>query len=264
MEPVVVDFQGPGKGAEGRLPLLFAHANGYPPGSYRQLFAALADRFAIRALEHRPLWGGREPPQRLRWDLFAKDMLSALRREYSEPVWVMGHSMGGALAQWYLRYVSDDLPATVLVAPWAAYSVIADGFWPMVKRDPLVVPLSMLSWSAGNWVRNPQRAKEALITEGARLSPQELVAHLNNESIMAVYQHNPPFWSPPPHVQTPMLLLSGQRDAIVTLNGHKRMAKLYNADHQIIADSGHNLMTEASYQQTAQIIHDWLVEQRVN
>ena len=206
-------------------------------------------------------------PQKPIWlctlDYYLSFLVDEINRMPVKPV-LMGHSMGGALAQWVLKYVTDDLPATVLVAPWTAYSTFADGIWPMVKRDPLVVPLSMLSWSAGHWVRNPQRAAEALITESARLSPQELAAHLSNESILAVYQHNPPFWSPPQHVQTPMLLLSGQRDALVTLNGHKRMAKLYHADHQIIADSGHNLMTEASYQQTAQIIHDWLVDDRVN
>ena len=32
---------------------------------------------------------------------------------------LIGHSMGGALVQWYLRYFGDDLPAAVLAAPWA-------------------------------------------------------------------------------------------------------------------------------------------------
>ena len=195
-------------------------------------------------------------------DYYLSFLAAEIRRMPTKPI-LMGHSMGGALAQWYLKYFGDSLPAMVLVAPWTAYSTFADGLWPMIKRDPLVLPMSMLSWSAGNWVRNPRRAAEALITDGARLTPRELAAKLNNESILAVYQHNPPFWSPPQNVTTPMLLLSGERDAVVTLEGHKRMAKLYKADHRVIANSGHNLMTEATYQSTAQIIHDWLVEQRM-
>lgn len=92
MEPVLLDMGGQG------LPLCFAHANGYPPGSYRQLFEQLRGRFAITALEQRPLWGSREPPARLRWDLFADDLLAAIDRRYREPLWMMGHSMGATVA----------------------------------------------------------------------------------------------------------------------------------------------------------------------
>jgi pimeloyl-ACP methyl ester carboxylesterase len=92
LEPVIHPVGGQG------LPLCFAHANGYPPGSYRRLFEALMDRFEITALEHRPLWGERQPPQRLSWKLFADDMLAALRQRYDDPVWLMGHSMGATVA----------------------------------------------------------------------------------------------------------------------------------------------------------------------
>ncbi|MFT7288747.1 MAG: pimeloyl-ACP methyl ester carboxylesterase [Halieaceae bacterium] len=92
MEPVIVPMGGSG------IPLLFAHANGYPPGSYRMLFEAMAPHFEIQALEHRPLWAGREPPRRLRWKLFCDDLLQVMDKLYDEPVWVMGHSMGATIA----------------------------------------------------------------------------------------------------------------------------------------------------------------------
>ncbi|WP_439106732.1 alpha/beta fold hydrolase [Congregibacter sp.] len=112
MDTVVVkDFGGKG------LPLLFAHANGYPPGSYRELFAYLEDSFAIKALEHRPLWGGREPPRRLSWQLFANDTLDAINRNYSEPVWVMGHSMGGTIAALAARRHAEKIAGIILLDP---------------------------------------------------------------------------------------------------------------------------------------------------
>jgi pimeloyl-ACP methyl ester carboxylesterase len=92
VNPVVFDVGGQGPA------LCFAHANGYPPGAYRQLFELLKPHFSIAALEHRPLWGGRSPPQRLSWQLFAEDMLQALQQRYDAPVWVMGHSMGAVTA----------------------------------------------------------------------------------------------------------------------------------------------------------------------
>ncbi|MFT4769119.1 MAG: pimeloyl-ACP methyl ester carboxylesterase [Glaciecola sp.] len=111
MGPVVEKIGG--KGA----PLLFAHANGYPPGSYRELFMHLEDHFQINALEHRPLWGGREPPRRLKWQLFANDMLHAIESHYSEPVWVMGHSMGGVIAALAARQRAEKIAGLILLDP---------------------------------------------------------------------------------------------------------------------------------------------------
>lgn len=35
---------------------------------------------------------------------------------------LIGHSMGGALTQWYLKY-GRSLPAAVLVAPWPSHAM---------------------------------------------------------------------------------------------------------------------------------------------
>ncbi|MDP5053379.1 MAG: alpha/beta hydrolase [Congregibacter sp.] len=99
------------------MPLLFAHANGYPPGSYRELFTHLDDRFAIKALEHRPLWAGREPPRRLSWQLFVQDMLRAIDTHYSQPVWIMGHSMGGTVAALAAAQRPQSIAGLVLLDP---------------------------------------------------------------------------------------------------------------------------------------------------
>ncbi|QPC83411.1 alpha/beta hydrolase [Phototrophicus methaneseepsis] len=208
-----------------------------------------------RSLPQRPIW-------LCTLDYYLRFLMDEIERMPHKPI-LMGHSMGGALAQWYLKYVGDDLPAVVLVAPWTARSSFYEGLPLLVKRDPLVVPLTSLEWSAGNWVRSPRHAAEALITENARMTPEELHACLDNESALAVYQHNPPFWYPPHNVRTPMLLLSGERDAVCSLQGHRSTAALYGATHAVIPNSGHNLMTEASYRHSAEIIHDWLFTQEI-
>lgn len=103
-------------GGEGE-PLLFAHANGYPPGSYRSLFRALEQRFTIGALEHRPLWAGRQPPERLHWQLFVDDMLKGMEAHFDEPVWVMGHSMGGTIAALAALREPERFKGLVLLDP---------------------------------------------------------------------------------------------------------------------------------------------------
>lgn len=77
--------------------LVFAHANGYPPGSYRQLLEPLAAHYSVSAVRHRPLWGAPQPPPRLNWQLFADDLIETLRASHKAPVWLLGHSLGGVV-----------------------------------------------------------------------------------------------------------------------------------------------------------------------
>lgn len=78
-------------------PLVFAHANGYPPGSYRQLLQLLSEHYHVAAVRHRPLWGEPYPPVRLRWQLFANDLIDTLKAHHNVPVWLVGHSLGAVV-----------------------------------------------------------------------------------------------------------------------------------------------------------------------
>lgn len=111
MHPPVIDMGGTGR------PLFFAHANGFPPGSYRPLVDALGARFAVRAIEQRPLWGEAHPPRRLRWSLFADDLLRALEKQYDHPVWVMGHSLGAVVAVLAARRAPERFAGLILLDP---------------------------------------------------------------------------------------------------------------------------------------------------
>jgi pimeloyl-ACP methyl ester carboxylesterase len=173
-----------------------------------------------------------------------------------QPPVLMGHSMGGALAQWYLKYCGD-LPAAVLVAPWLSHSTLVDAP-KIMMMDPLLPLLSSLAWSATPWVRTPRHAAKVLITDGAVITPEELYDRLGPESQMVVLQHNPPFWSPPDDVRTPMLWVTGEKDAVISVPWATRSAEFYQAEHIIVPEAGHNLMMEVSYWETARSIVEWL------
>jgi pimeloyl-ACP methyl ester carboxylesterase len=186
--------------------------------------------------------------------------LGFLRAEvnrFEQPPVLMGHSMGGALTQWYLKYVGD-LPAAVLVAPWLAHSAVLDGLPLLMQVDPLLLPLVSMAWSSNPWIRSPQHAARLFITEGALVTPEELHDHLGPESSLVVFQHNPPFWSPPDDIRTPLLWLTGEKDAVISVEGATRSAEFYQAAHIIVPEAGHNLMMEQSYWETARSIVDWL------
>jgi len=187
---------------------------------------------------------------------FVRDEVDRLSRK---PI-LMGHSMGGGLAQWYLRHIGDDLPAIVLVAPWTSHNAAAESGPLFLKLDPLGLLRISLAWNARPFVNTPQRAARALITDNALLSPEELFARLGTESALVLMQHNPPFWHPVENIKTPMLLVAGEKDAVVPVEGLRWSAKHYHADFVVIPNAGHNLMMEKSYKETVQQINDWLVK----
>jgi pimeloyl-ACP methyl ester carboxylesterase len=175
---------------------------------------------------------------------------------------LMGHSMGGALIQWYLRHVNDDLPAVVLVASWVSHSVFADCAIPLAKLDPIGCLLTFVTWNTTPWVRSPKTTASKLITSGALLSPEELHMRLGPESALILFQHNPPFWKPAGNVRVPMLILAGDKDTLVPFASLERSAAHYKADLMAICNSGHNLMMEKNYLETARSIDSWLTQKQ--
>jgi pimeloyl-ACP methyl ester carboxylesterase len=187
---------------------------------------------------------------------FVRDEIARLPRK---PV-LMGHSMGGALSQWVLRYVETDLPAVVLVAPWVSHSSMAD--WPALSKimadDPIGMALMFVTWNANSWVRTPQVAASKLLSKEAVVSPEELQRQLVGESSLVIFQHNPPFWKPAENVKTPILLLAGERDAVLSVESLRKTAVHYQANFDVILGAGHNLMMERSYLKTVNAIDVWL------
>jgi pimeloyl-ACP methyl ester carboxylesterase len=77
--------------------LHFSHANSYPAGTYRQLFALLAADFEVGALDmhgHNPKY-----PVGDGWHHLVDELVHELERRYQgEPVILVGHSLGGMLS----------------------------------------------------------------------------------------------------------------------------------------------------------------------
>ncbi|MBL8094568.1 MAG: alpha/beta hydrolase [Anaerolineales bacterium] len=101
----------------GSSTLVFAHANGYPPGAYRPLLDQLAEHHRVLAPEARPLWPGARPEAVSTWDVFADDWLAWAMREALPPVIGVGHSIGAiTLLQAALR-APERFTALVLLDP---------------------------------------------------------------------------------------------------------------------------------------------------
>jgi pimeloyl-ACP methyl ester carboxylesterase len=112
-------------------PLLhFSHANSYPAGTYRQLFALLGDHFDVRSVDmhgHDPAY-----PVEDGWRTLMAELIDQLER-YGEPAILVGHSLGGILSL-MAAYERPELARCVVmldspvVAGWRAF------MWRLAKR----------------------------------------------------------------------------------------------------------------------------------
>ncbi|MBN2006258.1 MAG: alpha/beta hydrolase [Anaerolineae bacterium] len=196
-------------------------------------------------------------------DYYLAFLKDEVLRQSRRPV-LMGHSMGGALTQWYLKYVGDDLPAAVLVAPWESHQMMSvDSHLRMLRLIPQFYFEVLRTRDAWPMVSSPERAAQLLISDHADVTPEELFAKLGTESMVVLFQHNPPFWYPPDHVQTPLLWIAGSADAGLPEPVERRSAEHYYADYFVVEGAGHDVMLEKTYRESAERIHRWLVSRHI-
>ena len=107
--------------------LVFSHANGYPPETYRALLEPLVDTFDIYTIEHRPFWSDQQPPTYLPWNQYVADLISTLDAAEKGPVVLVGHSMGAVISM-QTALVRPDLCSKLVVidpvlVPWGWWFV---------------------------------------------------------------------------------------------------------------------------------------------
>ena len=75
--------------------LHLAHANGFPPGTYRKLIELLKTRYHVFTLRSRCLVPGSDPLTLGSWTDLADELAHSLRARGLENVVGVGHSVGG-------------------------------------------------------------------------------------------------------------------------------------------------------------------------
>jgi len=80
-------------GGSGR-PLHFAHGNGFPPATYRQLIEVLRTGSHVASMEARPLWPDSDPRSLTHWSQLARDLAQELDRRGMRGSVGVGHSLG--------------------------------------------------------------------------------------------------------------------------------------------------------------------------
>jgi pimeloyl-ACP methyl ester carboxylesterase len=117
--------------------LHFSHANSYPAGTYRRLFELLGQHYDISALDmhaHNPAY-----PVQTGWPQLVQELIDELESRYSEPVILLGHSLGGMLSVMVSAMRPDLVRCVVMldspvVAGWRALLLRVTRSWSLANK----------------------------------------------------------------------------------------------------------------------------------
>ena len=252
----------------------FAHANAYPPGTYRQLLEPLSERSRVLAIKHRPLWDDSDPWETLNsWQQVSADLIAFLDGQNVADIVGIGHSLG-AVATMYAALERPDLfSRLVLVEP----VFLPPEFLAMMDIvDPRDIPLvagalrRRNGWASRQELFDHYRGKKVF----ARLADDALWDFVNfgtdevNGEVKLAYSPEwearfyamapRDIWELLPQLEHPTLAIrAADSDTLYPLAWQLWQEKQPDATFVELDEAGH-LVTHERPSELANIILDWL------
>ena len=246
-----------------RAPLLLVHGAGHGAWCWEHWLEALPrkgwEAFALSLPNHpgsRTVYG-QEFLADTRVDDYADDV-ARLAGHIARPAVVIGHSMGGIVAQRFVARegaAGRDAAALVVLAavPPAPQDPLRN---PPLRHPPLrdaPLPLDRGYWSTPEESRRRyfHSAPEAVVERAlARLVPE-------SPSVMNEFSLGPGLAVNPRHVRCPVLSVTAGRDG-TAVPKDRRIAEFYGGDFLTYPEAGHDLMLEADWETVLDDILAWI------
>ncbi|MEE3087857.1 MAG: alpha/beta hydrolase [Pseudomonadota bacterium] len=268
-------------GGEGES-LFFAHANGYPPLSYRSLLEPLTQSHQVIAGLHRPLWPEPEPPESLRsWRVFGKDVESLLASRV-QAVFGMGHSMGTAALISAAVHRPELFKGLILIEPVlvpSSYCWSLRMFKPLVRRT---LPLVRRTLARQHEWPDRQQAFDHFRPKAVfkRISDEVLWDYVNyglaerdngrvglafsREWEAACYLSVQNIWPLLDKLNMPILAIRAELSNVITQGSWQRLRdKCPQHRYEEIGGTGHLVPLERPHD-ILQLVSSWLAEQSQN
>jgi pimeloyl-ACP methyl ester carboxylesterase len=188
--------------------------------------------------------------------------LCALIDGLSQPPLVIGHSMGGLLAQ--MLATRRPLKGMVLLAPSAPWGVLSSSLLEMIGAQALL--LNGALWEQAVFPIY-QIAAEFTLDRLTREERHEAFERLGPESGRAVFETvqwaldpNRATFVFPREVSCPVLTLVGAQDRVNPPETVRRVARRYRhrSTYAVLGDMSHWLLTEPGWENLAVRIEDWI------
>jgi alpha-beta hydrolase superfamily lysophospholipase len=206
-----------------RAVLVLSHGLGEHSGRYSALAAELVGQgYGVYALDHRG--HGRSPGPRANIERFAhvvSDLCSFVgrcgRQHLDTPVYLLGHSMGGAIAFESALRLQDSLRGLVLSAP-----ALAPGAAVSPLREFAVRTLAAVAPNTGALALPPSAvSRDPAVVEAYERDPLVLHKTAPARTVVELLDAMRRFPEQAPRLRLPTLILHGSADRLVPLAANR-------------------------------------------
>lgn len=200
---------------------------------------------------------GREKLHEFGLQDYVDDVFSVAENMDRKPI-VIGHSMGGGIAQLALRHAPERLAGAVLLASMPPGWVKPWESWRLFKSlKGLKATRKLLAGEAvtGEEVRHmPFMGGRITLEQAGRFA-----ALLQPESARAT-QEIPKMMTPAGPAPLPLLVLGSRRDVIFGAGAVRRTGAHYGTEAVVLDAGCHDLMLDPDWKRSADVILGWLQE----
>ncbi|MFK0089833.1 alpha/beta fold hydrolase [Pseudomonas sp. NPDC090755] len=211
--------------------IFFAHANGFPSGTYGKLFTALAPDYQVTHLPQH----GHDPrfPVNDNWQSLVDELIHHLHAQPG-PVWGVGHSLGGLLhlhaalrhPECYRGVVMLDSPVLTRVDQWLIQAAKRMGFIDRItpagrtlgRREAFADRDTARAYFAGKTLFRhfDPECLDAYIDHGLQPSEEGLRLRFDPATEISIYR-NLPHTRPVPakRLEVPLAMVRGSRSDVV-------------------------------------------------
>ena len=203
--------------------------------------------------------GGHDGISNWRLADYTADLDQAVRQLGEGPLVVIGHSLGGAVVQNWLRTCGKPLAAALLgsVPPWG----LAHAAWQMWHQHPElfreVARMSLFGTKAADakvlrdYLFSDDMSDAAITRFANRVQEESRRVAMELQGWMPV--------APLPWRAPPMFVLGGMQDRLVPHGEVARTARYYGSQATLIDQLAHVMMLEPRWEQAANALLSWLI-----
>ncbi len=261
--------------------LHFAHANGFPPGTYRRLIGDLTKSHHVVSMSARPLWPDSRPVELRDWSVFAEDLREELGRRDLRGIVGVGHSLG-AVTSLLAAAADPGLFSVVVAVDPLVFTGAHSLFWGTVKAVGLGGQISLVRgarrrrelWSDRGEARTSYSSKKVFASWDPEVLDDYLDAGMVDLPQGGVRLRYPREWearifSAAPHdlwaqlrrVSVPTLFVQGEHsDTFLDAARTRVEREVPGSRTVVIADSSHFLPMERP-SELAGVVDEFLEEE---
>lgn len=194
-----------------------------------------------------------------RWRLadYVADLANVVAQLPVKPV-LIGHSVGGVVVQKYLE--QHSAPAGILLAPSPITGMMMASSKLMIKYP---IPYFKMMFTFNMLLGRPMFEDSFFSSDMPRDLVRTYFDRMGNESFRA-FMDISLFNKPKPHkIQTPMLIIGGEKDTSIPTKINKDLAQAYHTKLEEFPIA-HIMMLESNWEMVASHIVTWLTSGDIN